>query len=246
MVIIPDICYNFGTESANPQPLINNLIRSKKMISNSITDFPLIPASKLSINRRKLLHGKAINNATYLITQSVNKKSVTCPIYQVWLSMITRCYSLKALKKRPTYIECSVCPEWLYFMAFRQWMVTEGWHGKHLDKDILVTGNKIYRPETCLFVTQAINVLFTDHGMKRGLYPIGVCFHKSGGNFSAEYCVNGKTKYLGSFQTPEEAHQVYLAAKSELVYQVALEQATPLKTALIRISGEIARGEYYK
>ena len=36
------------------------------------------------------------------------------------------------------------------------------------------------------------------------------------GRFDAHICTNGKRKYLGRFNTGEEAHSVYLAAKREL------------------------------
>lgn len=43
----------------------------------------------------------------------------------------------------------------------------------HLDKDILVAGNKIYSPETCLFVPNRINSLLI-RGVKTGPLPLGV------------------------------------------------------------------------
>ena len=43
---------------------------------------------------------------------------------------------------------------------------------------------------------------------------LGVC--KRGNYWRAEICVNGKTRFLGSFATPEEAHQAYVNAKRGL------------------------------
>lgn len=45
---------------------------------------------------------------------------------------------------------------------------------------------------------------------------LGVCFDKSRGKFVATINVNGKQKNLGRFDSAEEAHQRYLAAKREL------------------------------
>ncbi len=75
--------------------------------------------------------------------------------YLVWSLMIQRCYSESSLKKRPTYIGCSVCVEWHNFQNFAEWFeINYPKDGKdyQLDKDILIEGNKVYFPEACLFV----------------------------------------------------------------------------------------------
>jgi hypothetical protein len=46
---------------------------------------------------------------------------------------------------------------------------------------------------------------------KTGL--LGVSFDKLTGKYKAQIQVSGKKKHLGSFDTPEEAHEVYLVAK---------------------------------
>jgi len=38
-------------------------------------------------------------------------------------------------------------------------MERQDWEGKHLDKDILIPGNKIYSPDRCIFVSSLINLL---------------------------------------------------------------------------------------
>jgi hypothetical protein len=45
-----------------------------------------------------------------------------------------------------------------------------------LDKDILYKGNKIYSPDTCVFVPQEINALFVKNDANRGDLPIGVFY----------------------------------------------------------------------
>ena len=80
-------------------------------------------------------------------------KGVHSKPYATWKSMLMRCYSDKYHAKFPTYIECSVCAEWLDFQVFASWFEVNYVDGMQLDKDIKVEGNKIYSPEFCLFVS---------------------------------------------------------------------------------------------
>ena len=48
---------------------------------------------------------------------------------------------------------------------------------------------------------------------KSGL-PAGVVFHKKAKRYQAQASLNGKYKYLGLYDTPEQAHQAYLDAIS--------------------------------
>lgn len=45
---------------------------------------------------------------------------------------------------------------------------------------------------------------------------MGVTLDRRSGRYYASIGIDYKTRHLGTFKTPEEAHQVYLAAKSEL------------------------------
>tara|TARA_R110001592_G_C13193003_1_gene753567 strand:+ start:30924 stop:31628 length:705 start_codon:yes stop_codon:yes gene_type:complete len=78
-----------------------------------------------------------------------------------WRGMLDRCYNEETHKKYPSYKGCSVCEEWHNFQNFAKWF--EENYPKdggvyQLDKDIKVEGNKIYSPDTCLFVTQEENM----------------------------------------------------------------------------------------
>ena len=89
-----------------------------------------------------------------------------------------------------------------------------------LDKDILVKGNKIYSPETCCFVPNEINVLFTKKEKDRGEYPIGVSIISN--KYVARCGVgNSKNKTIGSFKTPKEAFQAYKQYKEQYIKKVA-------------------------
>lgn len=45
----------------------------------------------------------------------------------------------------------------------------------------------------------------------------GVSFHKKAGKWSASICVDRRTRHLGLFETPEAAHEAYVAA-AELAF----------------------------
>lgn len=177
-------------------------------------------------NKHKLVFGVGVNDSEYDVTkyESIDgkrKQVWVCPFYRVWASMICRGYSVKFKKKRPTYKNCYVCGDWLYFSKFKSWMENQDWEDKVLDKDLIVEGNKVYSPETCVFITQALNNFVVGCDANRGDYPIGVSLHRSG-KFRVD-CNNSLTKireYLGLFNTPEEAHQAWKKRKHEIAVMI--------------------------
>ena len=84
-----------------------------------------------------------------------------------------------------------------------------------LDKDILCKGNKIYDEEHCVFVPQCINKLFTKRQLHRGQYPIGVAYDLNSNIYIARCNTDGKSIYLGSYNTPYEAFIKYKTYKEK-------------------------------
>jgi hypothetical protein len=167
------------------------------------------------------IYGVGINDAEDSPwSYDVDGKLLTCPYFERWRAMLQRCYCLKSYH---TYKDCSVVEQWWTFTVFKSWMQTQDWEGKELDKDLLVRGNKVYGPNTCLFVTQAVNNFLLDCNKRRGEYPIGVYFEKARGKFKAVCCsvLDNKQKTLGRYGTPEQAHQAWLAFKVEQAYILA-------------------------
>ena len=199
-----------------------------------MNDFPYIPVSPESITKRKLVRGVGINDAFYNPRPYVQGIRKHCPYYMAWVTMFTRCYSQEFQSKYTAYQGCSVHSDWHLFSTFKTWMETQDWKGKALDKDILVPNNKVYSEDTCVFVDQAINNLLTDHRAARGELPQGVTRKdtKSKPMFQAELSKWGKSKYLGTFPTPELAHEVYRKAKATHIKLIALTQSTRVMTAL--------------
>lgn len=120
-----------------------------------------------------IVFGVGINDVGR-VSNNKNGANYRCPFYARWHSMITRCYSEKFQYKNPSYIGCSVCDEWLTFSNFKRWMEQQDWHGKDLDKDILVKGNRVYSPETCMFVDRKTNISVRCRPMKKEFRRSGV------------------------------------------------------------------------
>jgi len=200
--------------------------------------FKEIPASRSSIMRRKLVHGIGVNDSNYLTIRDLDGVRFRCPYYIKWTEMIRRCYSKKSLINRSTYLGCSVCDVWLLFSNFKKWMINQDWHGKHLDKDLIKVGNKVYSPEFCRFITPGLNALMTNHGAARGKYPIGVCFHEASGKYSAQINIKGSRVYLGIYSSPEEAASVYIESKVKVILQAASEQKDRLIANGLRLHAE--------
>lgn len=145
--------------------------------------------------------------------------------YRVWRAIIQRCYDEKFHKRQPTYKDCRVSEEWLNFQNFAKWYEENYYEIEgekmQLDKDILIKGNKIYSPSTCIFVPSKINVLFTKANRIRGELPIGVYFDKEKNKYRSQCYINNKKVRLGRYKTIEEAFLVYKNFKENHIKEIA-------------------------
>ena len=171
--------------------------------------------------------------------------------FKIWHDMLRRCYDPKYQEKEFTYKGCKVENYLLNFQNMAEWINKNYYEipgeNMHLDKDILCKGNKIYSRDTCIFVPQRINKLFTKSDKTRGDDPIGVT-PTSSGNYRVD-CSNGygKNIYLGSYSTKEEAFRVYKQYKEKVIKEVidSYEGIIPepyytrLKTAMYNYEVEI-------
>ena len=75
----------------------------------------------------------------------------------------------------------------------------------------------MYSRDTCIFVPERINTLFTKRDNSRGNDPIGVSDLPSG--TYRVFCNNGygKSVYLGVYLTKEKAFQVYKQYKERII-----------------------------
>ena len=155
---------------------------------------------------------------------NISENSKHSDEYYIWHNMLQRCYDPKLQERMPTYKGCKVEDFFLNFQNMGDW-IKENYYEVPgevmcLDKDILYKGNKVYSRETCIFVPERINLLFTKRDKSRGKDPIGVRLTPSG-NYRVD-CNNGYGKYiyLGVYHTKEEAFQVYKEYKEKVIKEV--------------------------
>ena len=145
--------------------------------------------------------------------------------YDLWKSMLKRCYSDVYKKQRPTYEDCEASENFKSYEYFYEWyhkQIGFGNEGWQLDKDLLVKGNKIYSEDTCIFLPQEINSLLTKSTASRGEHLIGVYWDKTNKAFRAMVSKNkGKQECLGYFNTELEAFNAYKDAKEAFVKEQA-------------------------
>jgi hypothetical protein len=137
--------------------------------------------------------------------------------YQVWLDIRKRCNPIGLTqKKEPSYIGCSMSDLFQDFNLFADWhteQVGYGLQGYQIDKDILLTGNKVYCEDFCVLVPQALNNFLLAHERRRGPYPQGMSLHKRTGKLQVEVSGYGTQRYIGLFDTVEAAMTAYKRAK---------------------------------
>lgn len=171
----------------------------------------------MAVPRSSGIFGVGINDVATPMKK--NKKILTH--YSVWRGMLGRCYDSKWHARFPTYVGCTVDPCWHRLSVFKAWYDEHYRPGFDLDKDILVPGNKVYGPDTCVFVPQRLNKLLTDHRGARGDLPLGV---SRNGRGYIGWCSDGTGKQRGkTFPTVWQAEAWYRATKSKVIRRAATD-----------------------
>lgn len=182
------------------------------------------------MKKKRPYYGVGILDADY----PVAGKSGKCPYYYRWMNLLSRCYSPAYLKTHPSYVGCHICDEWLRFSNFKNWMQKQDWEGKQLDKDILGDG-KLYSPDTCVFVSSALNKFMLSREAGRGSCLLGVS--KESGSYVTYIRKNGKSVYLGFSHDELTAHKLWQKEKSEIATAIVLDNPSlpeALKGALLQ------------
>lgn len=171
----------------------------------------------------QLVGGNMFYNIGYNSKSKGYKSNTKC--YKAWNNMLKRCYDEDYHKRSQSYSECYVCDEWKDFQNFAEWYYNNiyelGTETMCLDKDLLVKGNKIYSPETCVILPETLNKLLINTSTNKGKYLTGVSYHKHTKKFTSFVSLIDKRECLGYFDTEEEAFEAYKSAKEQVILKIA-------------------------
>lgn len=170
---------------------------------------------------RNQLYGVATRLGIAPVVYRDNKRRVF--EYTTWANMLKRCYCEKELIANPSYSDKSVCHDWLLYENFYSWCrdVEYKKTGWHLDKDLLIKGNKVYSPDVCVFLPPRLNGLILKCDKLRGDLPVGVHFDKS----RLKYKATCQNEFGGQSQkrffTVEETFNWYKQEKERIIKVLA-------------------------
>lgn len=147
------------------------------------------------------------------------------PYYDAWRGALRRSYDVRWHKKQPQYEDCCVDSRWYNYQDFCKWSDNQIFEvGYKLDKDLLVMGNKVYGPDTCVYLPNELNCIISDNWKQRDL-PKGVNRtanpRKKTKLFTANCQRQGRSYTIGYFETPEEAAEAYKQTKESYVKERA-------------------------
>lgn len=197
-------------------------------------DFPYFPIPERWARKTHKILGVAVNDAPYIVSPTIEGKQILCPYFRVWRGMVDRCYSSCWARRRPDLAKNDVCEQWLRFMNFRDWMEAQEWRGRHLDKDVLSPGCRLYSPETCAFVWPSTNVLMQSRHYRGTASGVD----KNMGRWRAQY----SGKLLGRFDTEDEARWVWKAARAKALAEAAMVETDPrVPPALLGHAAKLVR-----
>lgn len=148
-------------------------------------------------------------------------------LFKTWNGVLQRCFDPLWKGRHKCYEQTTCSEDFLCASDFIVWgksqvgynSVDEFGNPFALDKDILVKGNTVYSPDTCIFVPREINNLVLSNRKVRGSLPIGVTAKE--GRFRARVSINKSEVALGVFDTLGEAFEAYKEAKERHIKEMA-------------------------
>ena len=128
---------------------------------------PVIGKSGPRPELRKLVYGVGIND---VMIPYFTKTT----IWKTWNGIIRRTDNRDPKwieQSKKSYLDCTLDSRWYKLSAFKEWI--EQWddfENKEVDKDILIPGNKIYGPDTCLMVRPYCQLLGSNQTETEEIY----------------------------------------------------------------------------
>lgn len=155
---------------------------------------------------------------SYLKSYTENGVHYKTREYILWRGVVSRCTDgNKPGTRLRSYSGCGMSDEFKNFDYFAEWCnaqqgFKEQTKGRmwQLDKDI-VGGGKLYSQDVCVFVPACINTFMNEKSLPMEDALVGVCFRD--GKYTARCMIEGRRKWLGSFDSVEDAFVAYKKAK---------------------------------
>lgn len=168
----------------------------------------------------RLQNSEVYYKTSFIDQKDGKKKNTNC--YTAWVAMRVRVLNEANKLSLKSYEECFVNEHWFDFQHFADFFYGDKFRkdGWHLDKDLLIRGNKEYGPETCCFLPAELNQLIKSGGFSKTGLPSGV--YKRQEREAFWYEVNCRTDkslsgHVGIFKTLEEASNAYIQHKEKWV-----------------------------
>lgn len=145
--------------------------------------------------------------------------------YKLWRHVLGRVFRKEY---EAHYSDCDIDELWLCYNNFAEWCHNQKGFSSfddkgerfQLDKDFKLKGNRLYSPETCIFLPREINQSIVSRRNYRGKNPLGVVKSKSG-SFHSNVLVNGVREFGKAFTDAELAFQEYKHKKESNIRRLA-------------------------
>lgn len=171
--------------------------------------------------------------SSWVVTENGVSTQYHTMAWRSWRGLVNRCKAGGHVqRKRPAYIGC--VNHFADFQEFAEWCTHQDGYGHkdefgrhfHLDKDLISLGNKIYSKDLCCFVPSAINkILAFPSRRSHESLPLGCYFHQRLRKYGACIGENGRSRHLGYFLNPIEAHQAWLIEKAKAADRASAEMS---------------------
>jgi len=170
-------------------------------------------------------------------TFKLNGKQYLIPEYDMWKSMIRRCFSEKEQARRPMSKTPICSDEWTYRSNFQHWYLSQPSYYDHqgvklqLDKDLLYFNNFLYSKDTCVLIPNYLNILFKKSSRTEipWVYKKGKSqnmVNELRNPYRASVYHQGKHIELGFFSSALEGHLAAQLVKIDCIQKTKLRYAS--------------------